>query len=313
VDDLVLYQNNFTSIEFPLLANINGFFSLGSTSLVKFSVPNLKYIGGTALLFAIGPNVIFEMLSLQTIGMGLAIVLNEFDTLELPLLETVNGEFRLSGNKQLLITNFLSLSSVHGDMIIASNSQLTGTPMDFPNLAQVKGLFAVVNNSLDLSVPSLSYVGGNFVLDAPFLQFNATSLQYVNGSLNIVGGLEDVDLPSLYYVGGDFVVADTLTISNINLPLLFSVGGGFITINNQELTTINAPLLDTIGSAVAIQDGFFMRTVNFSGLRNVCAYDFGETLNILQPDPLYYFCPSLLNTGYCFGFPALKINSTCMP
>jgi len=296
-------------LELPSLTSINGGFVLSSTALASFDAPNLKTIGGLFLVTGVGPNVTFEISNLQNINMGLSVIENAFTWFNLHSLKTVNGDVTFSTNPNLEFLNLDSLSTVEGSVVFAENPTVIG--INLPSLTDVEDRFIIYNDSFGVFAPALSFVGGDFILNAPIVGFNASGLQYVNGSIDIFGITGDVLFNSLYYVGGDFIVANTVITTKIETPVLFTIQGQYYIYNNVFLNTIFAPLLDTIGGAVNIDGAYWFKVVDFASLRSVCAYNLGETNNFLQADPVYYFCPQLLNIGYCSSFTAKNINSTC--
>jgi len=154
-EDIEIYYNNLTSIEFPMLFSINGsFFIEDEPSIMSISLLQLESCDGRFYI---------NSLTMMT-------------TLNVPMLNYVGDNFYILYNPALMAINFPMLNFVGKSLINFGVPQGEGALalISYPVLSYVEYVVGIENNYVLqlISMPSLATVGGPFTI----LNNNATKL-----------------------------------------------------------------------------------------------------------------------------------------
>lgn len=200
LDDLIISiaSTSSASSNFPTVQKETEVFN--DVTLAGIDIPDTTSIYSTSLLFPNLTNVIDRIY----ISAGNS---NNFQLLDFPNLETVNGRFYIN-TSSLRVLNVPKLSFVKNSFFLGYNSVISA-----------------------LTFPSLITLGDNPYNEA--------------FSIDTCSDILTINLSNLTTVIGSFQIADSSSLTTLNTSSLESVQGSIIITNCPSLNIINLPNLNT--------------------------------------------------------------------
>lgn len=183
--------------------------------------------------------------------------------LELPRLETISGNLRISGNDALISIEAPALSLVNGDVTVTANDALEDLD-GLVSLARIGGDLRVSANPgvTSLSWPALEDIGGSLALgrdtggaEGSVERVAFEALATIDGTLQVLNSaaLEALELDAVTEVGGLFVSGNP-DLPALSLPALANLDGFLTVSDNDALGALALPALTRVNGTFRVTD-----------------------------------------------------------
>jgi len=200
--EIVIEENNLSSIEFPMLSSVNGSFTIDTEDLISVSLPQLEYCAGNFILNSVS-----------------------MTSLNVPMLDYVGGTINLEFVDAFLAINFPMLNFVGGSIMHASPYRSGVVSISYPVLSYVEYQIDIENNHelQMISMPLLNTVGGPFIIE----NNNATKMVDLSSLRNVctkMTGANEVEQDIVYMLCPSLInnglcsSYGNFTVTNFQLP-----------------------------------------------------------------------------------------------
>ncbi len=269
---------SISKLELPDLKTIGGPLTITRQSGIdSLSLPSLERLGGALSIIQVDDGFELHIPNLDTVEEGLSITNTNLSSLVLDGIRRVRGMVVLTNNDQMESLTLTQLESV-GGMFTVSNSPNLST-INAPRLRTIDDQLIFTGLGLTmLSFDRLQTLGGALVLnDLESLQrvsfANLTSVGMSSTSrngqlvLSEFPNLVDLQLPRLQKVKDNMIIVNTPRITRLDLGGLKEVGGQLNLTNNQGLQRINLEALSKVGGDLIINNNPALENLTLENLK----------------------------------------------
>ncbi len=247
--------------------------------VVDLDLPKLARVGGNIELGWTTGTARLTATKLTALGGHLEAFSGDW-AFALPLLETVNGDVRLSAGT-VVEADLGTLRLVDGSIRIDDVELARGLVLDLEGLEAVGGNVSIRKSNIYIEASRLLTVGGDFSFEDGDASLGLDGLREVLGDLrfehvtatklslqtlrtvgddlvydHVSGGdFAALELNELTDVGGDLRIAAVEGLGVVTLSRLAATGGDVILEGSPTLTQFNGNALADIGGALIMQDG----------------------------------------------------------
>ena len=243
--DLTLAPDLVSADELGCLLQVAGDLILEELGAMQLlALPQLYWVGGHLSLQ--GSTAALEEVrldSLQGIGGGLTVHVNELIRLKFPMLDVVEGHVSFYSNVRMEELSLPLLTEVGLDdeepsvLYVRLNHELTA--LDLPSLEWVSGVLKISSNRsmTDLWMPSLYGTGsGVYISYCEVLTSYSLPLESVGGFLYLANSFaQSIALPHLESISDDLNVIFNMALSDVEMPNLEFVGNDVVFASNPLL------------------------------------------------------------------------------
>ncbi|CAR23814.1 KLTH0F00968p [Lachancea thermotolerans CBS 6340] len=124
---------------------------------------------------------------LTSVNHSLEMIENDFDSFEVPLLESVGGTLGVILNSKLNHVDFGNVSVIHGGLMIANNSNIAKINF-LPELKEIGGAIHFIGNFQETEFPKLRLVRGSALLQSTSSTFDCAKWTTPSGGNSIIRG-----------------------------------------------------------------------------------------------------------------------------